>query len=79
MSANFYSVTDIAQRVGISAKTLRAWDRNGKYPARRLSEGHRGYRVYTDEDLEPLKVLSMAVTTRARKPFRGKRVKKEKK
>jgi DNA-binding transcriptional MerR regulator len=72
MSANFYSVGDVSKLVGVTIKTLRLWDRDGKYPARRTVGGDR---IYTDEDLVPLKELSAAVTSRPKNPFRGKRKK----
>ena len=68
MSANFYSVTGMARLLGLSAKTLRKWDRSGKYPAGRHSGGDR---VYTDQDLQPLKVLADAIpVNKRRKDYR---------
>jgi predicted site-specific integrase-resolvase len=45
---NVYNVTEFAQIVGVSVKTLQRWDRAGRLPPSR-TPGHR--RVYTEHDV----------------------------
>ena len=46
-----YTVGQLAKIVGYSISTLRRWDRDGTYPARRTN-GNRRY--YTDEDVQQI-------------------------
>src|SRR4051812_10224001 len=48
--AEYRSVSEAAEFLGISAGTLRNWDRNGKLKPRRHPQN--GYRIYLHEDLE---------------------------
>lgn len=43
-----YKVRDFAKAIGVSAKTVRRWDKQGAFPARRHPNGHR---YYTDGDI----------------------------
>ena len=37
------TLAETAQRLGVSAKTLRRWDKTGEFPATRTPSGHRRY------------------------------------
>ena len=72
---NTYSITQFAQRVGVSVKTLQRWDREGRLTASRTPTNRR---VYTDEHLykilpgrqstERTTVVYMRVSSQAQKP-----------
>ena len=47
------TVTEVAQRLGISVKTILRWEKAGKI--RRARRDWRGWRVYAPEDLEQIK------------------------
>ena len=47
------SITEMAEKLGISTKTITRWEKAGKVkPAKR---DWRGWRVYSPEDLEQMK------------------------
>lgn len=46
--SNIYRTSEFAKRIGKSASTLRRWDNEGRFVARRMPSGHR---YYTDEDI----------------------------
>ncbi|MGD0541899.1 MAG: helix-turn-helix domain-containing protein [Tepidisphaeraceae bacterium] len=50
--SDFLTVQEAASRLGVSASTLRNWDRAGKLKARR--HPINGYRLYSAEELEKL-------------------------
>lgn len=50
--SNFLTVQQAASRLGVSASTLRNWDRAGKLKAHR--HPINGYRLYSTEELEKL-------------------------
>src|SRR5262245_56833011 len=72
---NTYSITQFAQRVGVSVKTLQLWDREGRLVP---STTPTKLRVYTDEQLyqitparrlaERITVVYMRVSSQAQKP-----------
>lgn len=72
---NTYSITEFAQRIGVSVKTLQRWDREGRLSPLRTPTNRR---VYTDEHLyqvlpsrQPLErkvVVYMRVSSQAQKP-----------
>ena len=72
---NTYSVTQFAQRVGVSVKTLQRWDREGRLVPTRTPTNRR---VYTDEHLYQIAparrltdratVVYMRVSSQAQKP-----------
>lgn len=47
------TVTEVAQRLGISVKTILRWEKAGKI--RRARRDWRGWRVYAPEDLEQIR------------------------
>lgn len=49
---NYLTVTKAAQRLGVSAKTLRNWDRLGKLKP--IRHPFNGYRLYRQDDLDSL-------------------------
>src|ERR1043165_3747153 len=72
---NTYSITQFAQRVGVSVKTLQRWDREGRLKPTRTPTNRR---VYTDEHLYQITparrladratVVYMRVSSQAQKP-----------
>ena len=50
MSNNYLSIKQAAEILGVSALTLRNWDKNGKFPATRHPINN--YRVYKIDDLK---------------------------
>jgi predicted site-specific integrase-resolvase len=72
---NTYSITQFAQRIGVTVKTLQRWDREGRLRAARTPTNRR---VYTDEHLyqvlpqrqsqERATVVYMRVSSQAQKP-----------
>jgi excisionase family DNA binding protein len=50
MSTKYITIKEAAYILGVSALTLRNWDKNGKFPAQRHPMNN--YRVYKMEDLE---------------------------
>jgi DNA-binding transcriptional MerR regulator len=52
----FYTISEIAQKMGLTAYTLRYYDKEGLLPFVERSEG--GIRKFTDEDLEWLAVIN---------------------
>ncbi|MGH7779149.1 MAG: MerR family DNA-binding transcriptional regulator [Candidatus Binataceae bacterium] len=52
--ADFLTITDAASYLGVSASTLRNWDRAGKLKARRHPINR--YRLYVRADLDDLLV-----------------------
>lgn len=49
------TITEVAQQLGISVKTILRWEKSGKI--RKARRNWRGWRVYVPEDLEQLKGL----------------------
>ena len=45
----YYSVTEFAEKIGVSASTLRVWDKEGKLSPHHITDG--GKRFYSDEQL----------------------------
>lgn len=52
----FYTITDVARVLGLSARTLKNYEKQGKIPQPRRNPASR-WRVYTEEDIEKLKAL----------------------
>ena len=50
-----YSIQDVSQRTGLSAHTLRYYEKEGLLPPVQRSPG--GFRQYTDQDLEALGLI----------------------
>lgn len=53
-SNDFLSVSEAAEYIGVSAQTLRRWDRQGRLPA--LRRPGNDYRYYPRADLEPFRL-----------------------
>ena len=49
------SVTDVAEKLGISTKTITRWEKAGK--VKRAKRDWRGWRVYSSEDFEEMRGL----------------------
>lgn len=47
------SITDVAEKLGISTKTITRWEKAGK--VQRAKRDWRGWRVYSPEDYELMK------------------------
>jgi DNA-binding transcriptional MerR regulator len=67
----YITIKQASMILGVSALTLRNWDRNGKFPARRHPMNN--YRVYKLDDLEKIVEdieLGGAIGTNAKKKIR---------
>jgi DNA-binding transcriptional MerR regulator len=47
------TITEVAQHVGVSSKTIARWEKLGK--TRKAKRDWRGWRVYDENDLEQIK------------------------
>ena len=45
----FYTINEFAEAIGVSASTLRLWDKNGKLKPHHRTQGKQ--RVYSDEQI----------------------------
>lgn len=54
MAERLITVSEAAQRLGVTKKTLQVWDNNGKLTALRTAGGHRRYRQSDIEKLQGL-------------------------
>lgn len=52
MAGKFLTIKQAAQMLGVTALTLRNWDKNGKLPTSRHPMSN--YRIYKTEDIENL-------------------------
>ncbi len=50
---NRMTITEVAQIIGVSAKTIARWEKSGK--TRRAKRDWRGWRVYDEHDLAQIK------------------------
>ncbi|TEB06096.1 HTH-type transcriptional regulator AdhR [Pelotomaculum schinkii] len=57
----YYSIGEVANKMGIAASTLRYYDREGLFPDVGRSSG--GIRVFTDTEIETLKIIECLKTT----------------
>jgi predicted site-specific integrase-resolvase len=55
--SKIYRISEFAERVGCGASSLRLWDSNGKFPAKKTATGQR---YYTEEDVR--KYLNLPVS-----------------
>lgn len=53
------TVTEVAEIIGISAKTVMRWEKMGKI--RKPKRDWRGWRVYDDQDVEQIRNFHEAV------------------
>jgi len=49
------TISDIAEKVGVSTKTLIRWEKSGKI--RKVKRDWKGWRIYQSEDLEIIQKL----------------------
>lgn len=47
------SITDVAQQLGVTTKTITRWEKAGK--VKRAKRDWRGWRVYSTEEVEQMK------------------------
>lgn len=47
------SITDVAQQLGVTTKTITRWEKAGK--VKRAKRDWRGWRVYSPEEVEQMK------------------------
>ncbi|MFH1776282.1 MAG: MerR family transcriptional regulator [Candidatus Omnitrophota bacterium] len=47
------TITDIARTLGVTTKTIMRWEKSGKIS--RPKRDYRGWRVYTQEELESIR------------------------
>ena len=50
---NGMTITEVAEIIGVVPRTILRWENSGK--VKRAKRDWRGWRVYTDEDLEELR------------------------
>lgn len=59
MSNGRMTITDVAERLGVTTKTIIRWEKSGKVS--RAKRDWRGWRVYEKEDLKKLKVFKETI------------------
>ncbi len=55
------TITDVAERLGVTTKTIIRWEKAGKVG--RAKRDWRGWRIYGKDDLKNLKVFKETVIT----------------
>ena len=53
------TITEVAEQLGVSTKTILRWEKSGKI--RKARRDWRGWRVYVPEEIEELKGLFQGV------------------
>ena len=53
------TITAIAKQLGVTTKTITRWEKAGK--VKKAKRDWRGWRIYSDDDLQELKSLVEAV------------------
>ena len=53
------TITEVARALGVTTKTITRWEKAGK--VKRAKRDWRGWRVYTETELQELKGLTEAV------------------
>ena len=53
------TITEIAKELGVTTKTIMRWEKAGK--VKKAKRDWRGWRIYTNDDLQELKTLVEAV------------------
>ena len=48
-----FSITDVAEQLGVSTKTITRWEKAGK--VKRAKRDWRGWRVYSEEELKEMR------------------------
>ena len=59
MQEDRVTITEVAEQLGVTTKTITRWEKAGK--VKRAKRDWRGWRVYTAEEVEELKGLVEAV------------------
>ena len=55
------SITDVAQQIGVTTKTITRWEKAGK--VKRAKRDWRGWRVYSSDDVHAMKHFIEAVSS----------------
>lgn len=53
MLDGWLSITEVAEKLGVTPKTITRWEKNGK--VRRAKRDWRGWRVYSPDEVEEMK------------------------
>ena len=53
------SITEVAEKLGVTTKTITRWERAGK--VRKAKRDWRGWRVYSPDDLKEMESFVQAV------------------
>ncbi|MDD4900073.1 MAG: MerR family transcriptional regulator [Candidatus Omnitrophica bacterium] len=53
------TITDVAERIGVTAKTIVRWEKSGKI--KRSKRDWRGWRVYEKDDFKRLKEFKESI------------------
>ena len=59
MNGDRMSITDVAERIGVTPKTIIRWEKAGKVT--RSKRDWRGWRIYDKSDLKKLKAFKETV------------------
>ena len=59
MPNGWLSVTEVAKELGITTKTITRWEKAGK--VKQAKRDWRGWRIYSQEDMETMKSFVQAV------------------
>ncbi|HSV43217.1 MAG TPA: MerR family transcriptional regulator [Candidatus Bathyarchaeia archaeon] len=54
-----FTITEVAQEIGVTPKTLARWEKNGKI--KRPKRDWRGWRVYTKDELNEIRSFHEAL------------------
>ena len=75
-TSKFYTVSEVAEILGVSSETIRRWDNTGKFTSKRHPINN--YRVYTDEQIQSIVEDLQLTLEYGGKPASGVKVKNEK-
>lgn len=59
LKSRWMTITDIAQRIGVTPKTIMRWEKAGKVS--RAKRDWRGWRIYETDDLKALRLFKDAI------------------
>lgn len=59
LKSRWMTITDIAQKIGVTPKTIMRWEKAGKVD--KAKRDWRGWRVYEGEDLKTLRDFKDAI------------------
>ena len=60
MGNGLMTITDVAERLGVTTKTIARWEKSGK--VNRAKRDWRGWRIYQKDDYKKLKEFKETVT-----------------